>query len=505
MEECSLSEDVSQVDKPSFFSKFLSIFKKGNAGERTKLIEQVDDDQLKSFSINEDHFFNPRKKHVESVSEEVKRKRKRKHVSDTVLFPRKTNLFFSVFNLINDILSPGTLSMGQMISQSGLWMALVNVCFFGIITSFTLIILYELSRKHLKTSLPSLAEKAFGKPGNVATCIFIFLFNFGGACGMYIMFGDVLGDLLLYLFNDVPNMFISRTAILIYLTVFLIPVAMMKNLSSFAFTSFISVSSVLIITGMIIFELALGRRFVPYPNDAFYFAHDQYLSALGGLSFIFVCHDIVFHVFGDMKRPTRRRFYTVVFIVVGLTISTIFAIGISSYLLFWDKNLKDGNILDLLPRRYALAIIARILLLIDICLSIPYALFMPRDGIKIITEAIVPNIYKRIDSHKIRREIFHVLVTLFLVLAAMGIALSVTDLGIVSDLFGGVSASSLAYIIPPLLFLKLESFSECKQSRGGFIRGLAKFGCIFVLLIGISIFGSSIFSVIYYGFIKKEA
>ncbi|KAG2382830.1 hypothetical protein C9374_004797 [Naegleria lovaniensis] len=471
--------------------------------ENSRLIwndDNMSDRSMKSLvNINENHF-------VPQQATRTVRKKKKQNSNDFPLFSRKTNLFFTCFNLVNDILSPGTLAMPQMVAQSGIWMSILCVVFFGLITSFTLILLYEMSRGHFKTSLASLSEKAFGKTGNVITCIFIFLFNFGGACGMYIMFGDVMGDLLLYLFNnDTSNIFISRTAILLYLTAFLIPIALMKNLSSFAFTSFISVSCVLIITGLIILEVVLGRRIDPRPDNAFSFMHDQVLSALAALSFIYVSHDIVFHCFGEMKRPTRKRFYTVVFTVITLTILTIFAIGLSGYFLFYNKNLKDANILDLLPRRYSFAIVARLLLVLDISLSIPYALFMPRDGVKMIISTLVPRFAIWIKQTKLRREVYHTLVTLSIVALTLTVGLSVTDLGMFSDICGGVSATSLAYIIPPALFLKLDPWKGCCSSKGGVFRTAIKILCIIVLVIGVSVFASSIFSVIYHAFILHDA
>lgn len=322
---------------------------------------------------------------------------------------------------------------------------------------------------------------------------------------MYIMFGEVAGDLLLYLFDDVPNIFISRTAILLYLTAFLIPIALMKNLSSFAFTSFISVSSVLIITGLIMFESIFGYRSIPSPSDAYNFVHPQFLSSIAGLSFIYVSHDIVFHCFGEMRRPTRTRFYTVVFTVVFLTMATIFAIGLSGYFLFYDKNLTEGNILDLLPRSYGLAIVARLLLILDIALSVPFALFMPRDGVKTIVESIFPKFSVWINMTKWRRETYHVIVTLSIVAIACGVGLGVTDLGMFSDLCGGVSATSLAYIIPPALFLKLDPWKGCCSNRTGLFRAVVKVICIIVLTIGVTCFASSIFSVIYHTFILHDA
>ncbi|CAG8454201.1 3001_t:CDS:2 [Diversispora eburnea] len=51
----------------------------------------------------------------------------------------------------------------------------------------------------------------------------------------------------------------------------------------------------------------------------------------------------------------------------------------------------------------------------------------------------------------------HVFITTLLVGSAMGISLITSDLGVVLELTGGFSATALAYILPPLCFLKLTS------------------------------------------------
>jgi sodium-coupled neutral amino acid transporter 11 len=49
----------------------------------------------------------------------------------------------------------------------------------------------------------------------------------------------------------------------------------------------------------------------------------------------------------------------------------------------------------------------------------------------------------------------HLIFTTSLVVSAMGMALITCDLGIVFELVGATSACALAYILPPLCFVKL--------------------------------------------------
>ncbi|EFC38857.1 predicted protein [Naegleria gruberi] len=410
--------------------------------------------------IKDDYFKVPEKK------EKKNGKRKR-----SLIYDKKTGIFLSVFNLINDVLSPGTLSMSQMTAQSGIFSSLILTVFFGLVTLFTLMILYELRRKYLKTSLLELSELAFGKPGVVIASIPILLFNFGGALGMFIMFGHLVPDLLLLVEKNFSSILsgysflFSRESVLIILTIIMIPFALRKNLGSYAITSFISVSSVLLVGIWLAIEKMTGQRALIPSSNAFDFAKSEILSAFGALAFIYVCHDIVFHIFSNLRRPTRFRFFLVALFVVIITILTITCVGMSGYLIFYDKCLDDANVLNLFPFNDPMAIIARIIISLNIIMSIPYALFMPRDCLHTLLKTILPKVYKRIQKTKVRRNILHVILTMTVLLTSFGVAIGVTDLGIVADLFGAVAASSLAYIIPPSLYLKLEFSFGCSLKR----------------------------------------
>jgi sodium-coupled neutral amino acid transporter 11 len=200
---------------------------------------------------------------------------------------KKTGFFFSVWNLINDIISPGNVAMAQYVAQSGLLLSIGLISIFSVITAYTLCILYNLARMTNEKSLPDLCGRAFGRPGHIITCIIIFSFNFGGLCAQFLMFAEVVPGLLQHLWGA-DHVLISRTAILIYLTILFFPFAFMRELSSFSIISFLTVFSILCIAVIIFYETLVKGGFDPPPPDAFALFHTEALSALGGFSYI-VC------------------------------------------------------------------------------------------------------------------------------------------------------------------------------------------------------------------------
>lgn len=84
----------------------------------------------------------------------------------------------------------------------------------------------------------------------------------------------------------------------------------------------------------------------------------------------------------------------------------------------------------------------------------------------------------------------HLIFSTSLVVSATALSLFTCDLGVVFELVGATSACALAYIFPPLCYIKLSG--KKKWREGGWERWLAGaivvFGCV---VLGISVFLAS--------------
>lgn len=75
----------------------------------------------------------------------------------------------------------------------------------------------------------------------------------------------------------------------------------------------------------------------------------------------------------------------------------------------------------------------------------------------------------------------HLILTTALVISAMGVSLLTCDLGIVFELVGATSACALAYILPPLCYVKLTQ-RRTWETVAAYV--CITFGCI---VMGISV------------------
>lgn len=87
--------------------------------------------------------------------------------------------------------------------------------------------------------------------------------------------------------------------------------------------------------------------------------------------------------------------------------------------------------------------------MLNISISIPYSIFMPRVALTSIAARLFP-------ASRQPGTVFHIMSTMLLVVSAFWLALFVEDLGAVFSLVGAVASAALAYVVPPLMMLRLE-------------------------------------------------
>jgi sodium-coupled neutral amino acid transporter 11 len=120
------------------------------------------------------------------------------------------------------------------------------------------------------------------------------------------------------------------------------------------------------------------------------------------------------------------------------------AMALAGFLTFGD--LTQGNVLNNFPTDNLMVNIARLCFGLNMLTTLPLECFVCRE--------VIENYYYPNEPFQQRR---HVIITSALVLVAMFISLLTCDLGIVFEFVGATSACALAYILPPLCYMKLSS------------------------------------------------
>ena len=123
------------------------------------------------------------------------------------------------------------------------------------------------------------------------------------------------------------------------------------------------------------------------------------------------------------------------------------AMSLAGYWTFTDKTL--GNVLNNFPPDDGMVNLARFCFGMNMLTTWPLELFVAREVIETYF------FQGEFDQNR------HLIFTSALTVASLGVSLAATDLGVVLEVTGGLSATALAFIFPSICYLKL-----CSESAG---------------------------------------
>jgi sodium-coupled neutral amino acid transporter 11 len=139
--------------------------------------------------------------------------------------------------------------------------------------------------------------------------------------------------------------------------------------------------------------------------------------------------------------------------------------ALGGYLTFGDKTL--GNVLNNFPNDNLMVNIARLFFGLNMLTTLPLEAFVCRE---VMNEYWFPD-----EPFNPNR---HLIFSTSLVISALALSLLTCDLGVVFELFGATSACALAFILPPLCYIKLS-----KKSRQTYLAmGVVAFGCTVMVI-----------------------
>lgn len=164
------------------------------------------------------------------------------------------------------------------------------------------------------------------------------------------------------------------------------------------------------------------------------------------------------------------RFAKVTHFSTSVSMIACLTMALSGYLNF--GSLTQGNVLNNFPTNNIMVNVARLCFGLNMLTTLPLEAFVCRE---VMTEYYFPN--EHFDPNR------HLIFTTALVVAAMMVSLVTCDLGIVFELVGATSACALAYILPPLCYVKLA------KRRTWETVSFVVFLCFFSFLVTFSIAG----------------
>mmetsp|Transcript_35814 Transcript_35814/g.106890 ORF Transcript_35814/g.106890 Transcript_35814/m.106890 type:complete len:534 (-) Transcript_35814:494-2095(-) len=396
-----------------------------------------------------------------------------------------------IFNLVKSIVGAGVLSLPAGIAAFGnsptaVIPAAALVALIGGLSAYTFSMIARVCKNTGATSYRDAWDKTRGSKTGWIVALSSALDCVAGNLSYSMILADTFKDLLAS-----GGVAASRTSSLLGITsLVLLPLCLVKNLSSLAPFSLLG------IMGMLYTSLAIGIRFFggAYAMPGGKFVSDMAphlqpsfgsIGASGALSpqsLVLVCmlstayivHFNAPKFYRELKNNTMKRFNVVVTASFGMSVALYVAVAAMGFLTFGSAS--QGLILNNYSTRDALVGFSRFAVALSLVFSYPLLFVGARDGFLDLAKV----------SESDRTDALQNKVTLSLLGIITALATRLRDLTFVSSISGAVFGTALIFVFPPLMLRNMVKNMGDEASRALKIeKKMAKFTAALGVVVGI--------------------
>ncbi|KAJ9619564.1 hypothetical protein H2203_008344 [Taxawa tesnikishii (nom. ined.)] len=386
----------------------------------------------------------------------------------------KSGMRSAFMNMANSIIGAGIIGQPYALRQAGLVTGVLLLVCLTVLVDWTIRLIVTNSKLSGANSFQTTVEHCFGKSGLIAISIAQWAFAFGGMVAFCIIVGDTIPHVMAAFFPSLRSMPVlwlltdRRAIIVIFVLGVSYPLSLYRDISKLAKASTLALISMLVIIVTVITQGPRIPADMRGPIKGSILINSGVFQAIGVISFAFVCHHNSLLIYGSLRKPTMDRFARVTHFSTGISMAACLAMALSGYLTF--GSFTQGNVLNNFPTDNIMVNIARLYVSYTSTLSIPLPLPIPSPFIHVVFQLLRPE-----HAHHSPLEAFvcrevmtlyyfphepfnpnrHLIFSTSLVVAAVTLSLMTCDLGVVFELVGATSACALAYILPPLCYVKL--------------------------------------------------
>ncbi|KAM0711973.1 hypothetical protein Q7P35_001343 [Cladosporium inversicolor] len=384
----------------------------------------------------------------------------------------KSGMKSAFMNMANSIIGAGIIGQPYAFKQAGLLTGVFLLVALTVTVDWTIRLIVTNSKLSGTNSFQETMQHCFGKSGLVAISVAQWAFAFGGMVAFCIIIGDTIPHVLSAVFPSLP-----QTSVLWLLTdrraiIVLFVLGMSYPLSLYRDIAMLSKASTFALVSMGVIVVTILTQGPRLPADmrgqlrGSLLINDGVFQAIGVISFAFVCHHNSLLIYGSLRKPTMDRFARVTHYSTAISMVACLSMALGGYITFGDMT--KGNVLNNFPTDNIMVNIARLCFGLNMITTLPLECFVCRE---VMTEYYFPG-----EPHNPNR---HLIFTTSLVVSAMTLSLITCDIGVVFELVGATSACALAYILPPLCFVKLTKRKTWETYAS---YACIAFGCIVMVI-----------------------
>ncbi|KOS18624.1 Vacuolar amino acid transporter 2 [Escovopsis weberi] len=365
----------------------------------------------------------------------------------------KSGLRSAFMNMANSIIGAGIIGQPYAMRQAGLVAGTALLVGLTVMVDWTIRLIVINSKLSGTSSFQGTVEHCFGRAGLVAISLAQWVFAFGGMVAFGVIVGDTIPHVLAAVWPElatVPGVGLltdRRVAIAVFVVGLSYPLTLYRDIAKLARASTFALAGMVIIVVTVLAQGALvprGER--GSLGGPLLVVNGGVFQAIGVISFAFVCHHNSLLIYGSLRKPTIDNFSRVTHLSTGVSMLACLAMALGGFLVFGDRTL--GNVLNNFPPDNAMVNVARLAFGLNMLTTLPLEAFVCR-------EVMLTYFWPGEPFRPAR----HVALSTALVAGAMALSLATCDLGVVFELVGSTSAVAMAYILPPLCYVKLTTRS----------------------------------------------
>jgi len=394
-----------------------------------------------------------------------------------------------IFNLVKSIVGAGVLSLPAGIAAFGnapsaVLPASILIAVIGAISAYGFSLIGRVCAHTKAQSYRDAWDKSVGPKTSWVTAFSSTFSCLFANLAYSMILADTFQNLVASIGYDVP-----RTTMLMYVTgAILLPLCMLKDLSSLAPFSLLGIMGMAYTTGAMLLRY-IGKSYA-VPDGKFLtdsavlkpsFGNKGAMSVFQPSSFIlismlstaYMAHFNAPKFYTELQNNTIARFNTVVTSSFGISIAIFIAVASIGFLTFGSAS--NGLILNNYSNSDGLMSLSRVAVALSIVFSYPLVFVGTREGLLDLGNVSVD---KRTDALVNK-------VTLMTLLVITVGALVVNDLSFVLSFAGATLGNALIYVFPALMFEKMvESMGDAATASQKMEVLFAKFTCFLGVVMG---------------------
>ncbi|EAL60889.1 hypothetical protein DDB_G0293074 [Dictyostelium discoideum AX4] len=360
----------------------------------------------------------------------------------------------SFWNTVKAFAGAGSFALPGAMTHAGLWIGSIGLVLISILSNYTMNILLKCSIQMTqdrigpeKPSYADIAQRAFGRVGELFVCFMNFLVTMS-ICVSYLI---LIGQNIDYFtkIGYIPMIWIVLPFILL--------LTFLTDMKYLGFTSiFGALSLILAMFTIVIYGIKDNHV---HPLSDYTFDFKQIPLWFGNAAFFFCNHIVVIpvsHASGDNKRYPNVLNFAMIFITV---INVAFAVLCYLYYNFISGGIPSA-IVDVLPNGI-FANIVKVCVVLELSCSFPLIFAA---GLNVVDSSIQIfhhhfNAFPELDGSSVKTPFFSrnwkfYLIRIVFCSMLAGIASAVTNFGNYTSLIGSLMLAVAGFVVPPLLSLR---------------------------------------------------